>query len=366
MSCDEQTMEPGSNASVSQQPHILQLPAEIRVNILEYVFSSSSSSSSFSSSAGLKTSSTGEILIDEHYRASQHLQPLLVCRQFYREACLFAFSHTHFLISNLFTSIPQRLQQQQQQQQHPPLLHPHQTAAIRSLAFVADKRHFRNLIDWHNGHPWGIPSLALETLTIILHRSSAWHYMFDFTSSLVSLLRSLRGVRRIIFVQNAALVKGSFRTWYNRLVGLMLKIDHRERYERFPASGEVTWWTWRFDDVGRTFTLEARPPKEMGVEEERYMVQMLPLVEELRRDMEREEWNPGIIFFFFFLPFHHEVFWKSFGRLADLLLLLLPLLLLMMPSRSAVQDDVLLKTPIGMIRVKNKGFSKGSGRRRSE
>lgn len=38
----------------------------------------------------------------------------------------------------------------------------------------------------------------------------------------------------------------------------------------------------------------------------------------------------------------------------------------MMSSRSAVQDDVLLKTPIGMIRVKNKGFSKGSGRRRSE
>lgn len=59
-------------------------------------------------------------------------------------------------------------------------------------------------------------------------------------------------------------------------------------------------------------------------------------------------------------------FWKSFGRLADLLLLLLPLLLLMMPFRSAVQDDVLLKTPIGMIRVKNESFSKGSGRRRSE
>lgn len=299
MSCDEQMMEPTSNASVLQQPHILQLPAEIRVNILEYVFSSSSSS--FSSSAGLKTSSTGEILIDEHYRASQHLQPLLVCRQFYREASLFAFSHTPFLISNLFTSIPQRLQQQQQQQQQqPPLLHPQQTASIRSLAFVADKRHFRNLIDWHDGHPWGIPSLALETLTIILHRSSAWHYMFDFTSSLVSLLRRLRGVRKIKFVQNAALVKGSFRTWYNRLVGLMLKIDHRERYERFPARGEVTWWVWRFDEVGRTFTLEARPPKEMGVEEERYMVQMLPLVEELRRDVEREEWNPGIIFFFFF------------------------------------------------------------------
>lgn len=301
MSCDEQMMEPASNASVLQQPHILHLPAEIRVNILEYVFSSSSSS--FSSSAGLKTSSTGEILLDEHYRASQHLQPLLVCRQFYREASLFAFSHTPFLISNLFTSIPQRLQQHQHQQQQTPLLHPQQTASIRSLAFVADKRHFRNLIDWHDGHPWGIPSLSLETLTIILHRSSAWHYMFDFTSSLVSLLRRLRGVRRIIFVQNAALVKGSFRTWYNRLVGLMLKIDHRERYERFPARGEVTWWVWGFDEVGRTFTLEARPAKEMGVEEERYMVQMLPLVEELRRDVEREEWNPGIIFFFFFFFF---------------------------------------------------------------
>ena len=89
------------------------------------------------------------------------------------------------------------------------------------------------------------------------------------------------------------------RTWYNRLIGLILKTDHYERYDRFPSNPEKTWWTWKYDELAHTFTLDACEPKAF-VGEESYMLQILPLMEELRENMEREEWNPGI-------SFHNEV-----------------------------------------------------------
>jgi hypothetical protein len=198
----------------------------------------------------------------------------------YQEGSLLALSKTHFVVSNLFFKVSERLA----------VLHVKQIEAIRSIAFVADARHFRKLIDW-NGSPFGMQCLQLETLTIILHRSSFWHYLFDFTADIVKLLRSLKGIRRFVFVRNAARVKGSFKTWYNRLVGLIMKIDHQERYMKTVPCLETTWWSWSYDEVAQSFTLEAQPAKAL-VDEESYLQGMMPLMEELRISVENEEWNP--------------------------------------------------------------------------
>lgn len=198
----------------------------------------------------------------------------------YQDGNLLALSRTNFMVSNLFFNIPERLA----------ILHPKQVEAIRSITFVADARQFRRLIDW-NGSPFGMPSLKLETLTIVLHRSSFWHYLFDFTADIVKLLRNLTGVKRFVFVRNAARVKGSFKTWYNRLVGLIMKVDHQERYMRPDHCLETTWWDWSYDQVAQSFSLEAKPPRPL-VDEESYFQQMLPLMEDLRVSVESEEFNP--------------------------------------------------------------------------
>nr|POF06914.1 hypothetical protein CFP56_31538 [Quercus suber] len=223
---------------------------------------------------------SGGILLNEQYDASAYLNPLSTCRQLYYDGQHLAMTRTPFVCASLFGNIPERLS----------ILDPKQVAAIRSISFVADQRQFRKLQDW-GLHAFGVPNLDLLSLTVILHRSSPWHYLMDFTTDLVNLLRNLHGVRRFVFVRNAARVKGSFRTWYNRLVGLILKRDHHERYLVDPPNLEKIWWTWRYDDLAQTFTLEARPARER-MDEETYMQQILPLMEELKESIENEEWNP--------------------------------------------------------------------------
>ncbi|EME44944.1 hypothetical protein DOTSEDRAFT_127417 [Dothistroma septosporum NZE10] len=252
------------------------LPAELRIHILEQVFAKDSRPHD----GLLGQNGVNGIQLDEQYAAADKLNVLLTCQQFYHDGCLLAFSHTNFVVSNMFFEIPQRLS----------VLHPKQVEAIRSIAFVADSRHFKKLLGWGE-HPFGMPSLHLGTLTIVLHRSSRWHYLFDFTADIVRLLRQLEGVKRFVILRNAALVKGSLKTWYNRLVALILKTDHHERYERSPPVPEKTWWAWRFDEVAQSIILDARPSKPI-VDEESYMQQVLPLMEELKTSIENEEWNP--------------------------------------------------------------------------
>ncbi|CZT15117.1 uncharacterized protein RCC_01012 [Ramularia collo-cygni] len=251
------------------------LPCELRLQILEHVFADNLDHSVFNGHG----MSTG-LLLDDKYMAHHHLQPLLTCRQMYQDASLLAMSRTNFVVSNLFFRVPERLAR----------LHVKQIEALRSIAFVADARHFRELIAW-NGSPFGMPGLQLETLTIILHRSSFWHYLFDFTADVVKLLRNLKGIRKFVFVRNGARVKGSFKTWCNRLVGLIMKIDHQERYMKSVPCLEMTWWEWRFDDVAQSLCLEARAARPL-VDEETYFQQMMPLMEALRVSVEDEEWNP--------------------------------------------------------------------------
>ncbi|EME84576.1 uncharacterized protein MYCFIDRAFT_207330 [Pseudocercospora fijiensis CIRAD86] len=263
------------SARPDQQVTFFTLPAEIRSAILEHVFDSN-----FQAKGFLGQGLLGGIFHNEDYSASSLLAPLLVCKQFYQDSSLLALTRANFIVSNLFFKIPERIS----------ILHPKQIEAIRSIAFVADARHFTQLHDWGQ-HPFGIKNLSLDNLTIVLRRSSNWHYLFDFTAEIVNLLRSLTNVKKFTFVRNVALVKGSFKTWYNRLIGLMLKIDHLERYDKIPANPEETWWTWSYDGVAQAFNLEAQPAKRI-MDEEAYMQEILPLVEELRVSMENEEWNP--------------------------------------------------------------------------
>ncbi|KAK3074963.1 hypothetical protein LTR53_002132 [Teratosphaeriaceae sp. CCFEE 6253] len=257
-------------------PGYLSLPAEIRISILEYVFAHCVADGFHTHEA------TSELVIDNSYTVTAWLRPLSVCRQMHRDGGLLAYRRTAFVANSLFVAnlIPERLA----------FLHAKQTAAIRSITFVADARHFRKLVDWGE-HAFGLPALSLDTLTIVLHRSSFWHYLFDFTTGIAKLLRNFRGVRRFVFVRNRALVKGSFKAWYNRLVGLMMKLDHCERYDKDPANPETVWWTWSFDDTAQSFCLEALPAKVL-VDEQTYMEQILPLIEALTVSIASEEWNP--------------------------------------------------------------------------
>ncbi|KAK4542500.1 hypothetical protein LTR36_006752 [Oleoguttula mirabilis] len=256
---------------------LLALPAEIRIAILEYVFEDNLLNDGFKN-----RDQPGGIMLDDAYGVNKSMQPLFTCHQMYEDGSLLALNRTAFVINSLFiaNNIPQRLS----------VLHTKQVSALRSITFVADAKHFRKMVDW-GGCPLGVSSLKLDTLTIVLHRSSFWHYLFDFTSDITKLLRNLNGVRRFVFVRNNALVKGSFKTWYNRLVGLIMKIDHHERYNKDPCNPETVWWRWSYDGMAESFCLEALPAKEV-VDEETYMRQMQPLLEALRISVEHEEWNP--------------------------------------------------------------------------
>lgn len=131
--------------------------------------------------------------------------------------------------------------------------------------------------------------LQLESLTIAMHMSTHWHYPSDFTSDMVGLLRRLQNVKVLRFVLNRANVKGFFKTWYNRLIGLVLKEDHFQRYDAPGAPNmEKTWWIWSYDENARWFELLAQKPKPV-MNEADYMEMVKPWVERLVADMEDEE-----------------------------------------------------------------------------
>ena len=252
-------------------PTFLSLPTELRVQCLAYILDSMPP-------GGFKTPLQPS-LVDEDYSVGTRLETLLICHQVYEDIQLAAWNRTNFVCTNLFTSISGRLSG----------LSPRQIAAVRYITFIADARHFRKLLDWGE-HPFGISVLRLNTLSIALHRSSYWHYLNDFTSDITKLLRHLKGVQRLVFVRNDARVKGSFKTWCNRLIGMILKLDHQNRYEKIPSSLETVWWAWTFDDLGQTLCLEAVPARPV-MDEGIYMEQVKPLVFELMQSVESEEYN---------------------------------------------------------------------------
>ncbi|KAK6435455.1 hypothetical protein LTR95_008360 [Oleoguttula sp. CCFEE 5521] len=252
---------------------LLQLPTELLTHIFEYVFEDSDT-------GPINHMPNGIAVLNSSYTASSKLWPLLACRQLYYDHQFLALAYTSFSITSPFANIHARLIS----------LAPDLQSALRSLTFVADDRHFRKLIAW-GSCPFDMPNLRLDTLTVVLLASSRWHFLFDHTKDLVQLLRRLHNLKRLVFVRNNASVKGSFKTWCNRLIGLILKIDHEQRYLVDPPCLEQVWWSWEYDPQAQTFTLEAREARELLGEDE-YMREVLGLMETLRISVESEEWNP--------------------------------------------------------------------------
>lgn len=255
------------------------LPAEIRTSIYEIIFDPvKSNSDAFSETLG-------PCELNEDYYASDHLAPLMTCRQFYCDAHLLAFSRTTFVVRNPYTALElsSRIQK---------TLRPAQISSIRSVAFMAEARHFRQMSKW-NDSAFGVPSLQLDNLAIVLHRSSYWHYLFDFNTIVVALLRNLQGVGRITYVQNRARVKPNFHMWFNRLVMLILKTDENERFKANPVP-ETTWWGWEFNSASETACLTALPAKKPVMDPTEYQTCVTPLYALLQHsiDIEPEDTDP--------------------------------------------------------------------------
>ncbi|KAG9962394.1 hypothetical protein KCU61_g4772, partial [Aureobasidium melanogenum] len=178
-----------------EKTSFLTLPAEIRTQIWNFVFDPAQSYKDAFQCP--RCNDNAPSALQEDYWASTYLQPLLTCRQFYQDAHLLAFSRTTFVIRNPYTvlDIAGRINS---------TLRPAQVSSLRSIAIISEARHFRQMHHWKT-HAFGIPALQLENMTIILHRSSYWHYLFDFNVMMTQMLRDFSGAKKICFT--ATLVK---------------------------------------------------------------------------------------------------------------------------------------------------------------
>ncbi|KAJ9618691.1 hypothetical protein H2203_008895 [Taxawa tesnikishii (nom. ined.)] len=265
----------------TEAPTLFTLPAEIRIAIYELIWDAEDISATAFRDTECPDDTPHELC--DGYYASSHLEPLLTCRQFHSDANLFAFSRTTFVIRNPYTAleVTSRLTSR---------LRPEQISAIRHIAFVADSQHFRQMRKWKE-HAFGLPSLQLDELSIVLHRSSYMHYLQDFNTLLVALLRDFQGAKRITYIRNHAKVKPTFHAWYNRFVSVLLKTDHHERFVSSQPRSENTWWDWDFDAKAQTVRLQALPAKsEMDIEEYQGIVK--PLLEAWKRSLANEEYDP--------------------------------------------------------------------------
>ncbi|KAF2248101.1 hypothetical protein BU26DRAFT_389112, partial [Trematosphaeria pertusa] len=253
------------------------LPTELLHEILSYVLGQPPNSGFSRADAA---NSRG-LILDDYYSSSHRLEILVTCVQFHDDFSALAFRKTTFVVRDIYSTLGTLLRRVEQ----------HHVRQIRKIARVATSRQLQDMVHWARW-PFNIQALDLDELTIVFHRSAHWHYPSDHTAAMVALLRRLRNVRILKFVLNAAHVKGSFRTWYNRLIGLMLKEDHYQRYDAPNAPNvEATWWEWSYSEDEMSFQLVAREPKPI-VSEEEYMNFAAPMVRRLMEDMALEEEDP--------------------------------------------------------------------------
>lgn len=252
------------------------LPAELRTAIYDLVFLDTRP-------VALTRSSNVPYELCETYNASDHLQPLLTCRQFHDDAHLLAFSRTTFVVRNPYIAadIAERLTSR---------LRPEQVQSLRHIAIVAEARHFRQMRQWKSC-AFGLSALRLDDITIVLHRSSYCHYLSDFNAMMAVLLRELQGVQRITYVRNQAPVKPHFHTWFNRFTHQILKTDHQQRFLTFEPSPENVWWSWDFDGSTQSASLTALPAKDPSMTITEYQTVITPLYEALQKSIESEEYD---------------------------------------------------------------------------
>jgi hypothetical protein len=260
------------NDAVNRVPPLLALPAELRNQCIGYALAQQLD-------AGFTRSATYHgLVLDQQYSASAQLSVLLTCRQFYLDFYQLAYRNTTFVLRDDCDSINGLLGR----------LRREQIECIGKIAFVTSPARIHELVHWST-YPFNLEGLRLRELSVVLYRSEDWHFPSQYTRDLVALLRRLRNVQKLRFVRNFAHVSGSFRTWYNRLIGLVLKEDHYQRYDAPGAPNvEATWWNWSYDYADNTFELVAQPPKPILPEAE-YIEFVAPMVRRLMSDMEVEE-----------------------------------------------------------------------------
>jgi hypothetical protein len=260
-----------------QRTTLFSLPTELRLEILSYIYVQEPNSG-YKQYGSPLLPPTG-LYLDDSYSSSSALALLSVCKQFRHDFSRLAFNKTHFIITDTFTPVPKLMAS----------LQTYQITALRHISFIiAGQSHFRNMVHWTN-YPFSNPDLQLDTLAIVFHRSGHWHYPHDFIKETVSLLRRLENVTTLRFIRNGANIKGFFRTWFNRLIGLILKEDHFNRYDHSDGPQLPRfWWDWNFNSEEQSFGLKAREPMDI-IEEEEYMKIVAPLIEQLMMDMQMEE-----------------------------------------------------------------------------
>jgi hypothetical protein len=251
---------------------LLALPAELRNHCIGYALAQAPD-------AGFMCSATYHgLVLDQQYSASAQLSILLTCHQFHLDFYQLAYRSTTFILRDDCDSINGLLGR----------LRREQIECIERIAFVTSPTRIHELVHWFS-YPFNLEDLHLQELSVVLYRSEDWHFPSQYTRDLVALLRRLQNVKKLRFVRNFAHVSGSFRTWYNRLIGLILKEDHYQRYDAPGAPNvEVTWWNWSYDYADNTFELVAQPPKPILPEAE-YIEFVAPMVRRLMSDMEVEE-----------------------------------------------------------------------------
>lgn len=253
-------------------PSFLSLPTELRLQCLGYVFTQPPNAG-FIQCEKPSVGSYHGLLLDSNYSASSQLNILLTCRQFRADFTCLAFSITTFIVKVTSTSLTAMLQP----------LQDHQLSNLRKVAIEVSPERMRELVSWES-YPFDRGDVRLRELIIVLQRTGRWHYPAQYTRELVALTRRLRNVEVLRFVRNSAYVNGSFRPWYHRLVGLILKEDHYQRYDAPNAPlVEATWWVWSYDYFTNSFQLLAQPPKPVMPEPE-YIEMVAPMVRGLMGD----------------------------------------------------------------------------------
>jgi len=154
-------------------------------------------------------------------RRLSHLDALLTCRQIHREVQLLALSTSIFHLHST-SALPEQFALQA----HP--LTPAKLGALKHLTLTARVTQLRALNETWNGKPFGNPSLALETLTIVPQRpdagNTAWAEVAELNQShtlshvLAETLKTLQGVKEVRVLNMGCFGDGVWPLVYRHLV----------------------------------------------------------------------------------------------------------------------------------------------------
>ncbi|KAH7110603.1 hypothetical protein B0J11DRAFT_205274 [Dendryphion nanum] len=254
------------------------LPTEIRLSILEYVLPPPHPDSGVRDLTVTGPIEPFFVQIDDipFYSEQRWKSSILtICRQFRTDFTNLVFSRTVFSVrvsNRSVRSLHSRLAD----------LRPCQIASIRYLIVEKEEHEFQALSQWSH-YPFNIPNFNLTILTIGLASSPM---AIENTAKIAKMLRGLRNVQTLRIIGNFCTVKGGFKAWYNQLVGLILKEDHRQRYDVADAPNvEETWWEWSFGNQTQSAVFKAQKSKPV-VGEEEYMHMIKPLMETWMRSVE--------------------------------------------------------------------------------